>query len=105
MKINFFNYKMRDFEDRYKLIDDKERFTRMSDDYEKFGFDYFDNEVDPIGYGGYKYDGRFYDIAVKISQHYKLKPGCKVLEIGCAKGFVTAPRKSFGNPNFISSPF
>ena len=53
----------------------------------RFDKDFFDGKREH-GYGGYKYDGRFYDIAVKISQHYKLKPGCKVLEIGCAKGFL-----------------
>ena len=40
------------------------------------------------GYGGYNYDGRWKKIAQNIMKRYKLKPGSKVLQIGCDKGFL-----------------
>lgn len=40
------------------------------------------------GYGGYKYDGRWQEIAKKIFVHYKLKNNAKILQIGCDKGFL-----------------
>lgn len=39
-------------------------------------------------YGGYEYDGRYADAAQKLVDEFDLKPGDKVLEIGCAKGFI-----------------
>src|SRR5207248_11250537 len=53
----------------------------------KFGKDYFDGDR-RYGYGGYKYDGRWRPFAEKLIAHYGLKPGDKVLDVGCAKGFV-----------------
>ena len=53
----------------------------------KFGKDYFDGERQ-YGYGGYKYDGRWRPFAEKLIDHYGLKTGDKVLDIGCAKGFL-----------------
>lgn len=40
------------------------------------------------GYGGYRYDGRWKNIAQNIVKRYNLKPGSKVLQIGCDKGFL-----------------
>ncbi len=40
------------------------------------------------GYGGYNYDRRWKKIAQNIMKRYKLKPGSKVLQIGCDKGFL-----------------
>ena len=40
------------------------------------------------GYGGYKYDGRWKNIAKKIFKIYKLKKTDKILQIGCDKGFL-----------------
>ena len=59
-----------------------------SEDYLNFGADYFDNPDLGIGYGGYHYDGRYGDAASEICRHYNLQPGSRVLEIGCAKGFL-----------------
>jgi ubiquinone/menaquinone biosynthesis C-methylase UbiE len=53
----------------------------------KFSKEYFDGDRSH-GYGGYKYDGRWIPIAEKIIKHYKLKSGNKVLDVGCAKGFL-----------------
>ncbi len=53
----------------------------------QFGKDYFDGDRQ-YGYGGYKYDGRWRPFADKLIDHYGLKTGDKVLDIGCAKGFL-----------------
>jgi protein-L-isoaspartate(D-aspartate) O-methyltransferase len=53
----------------------------------QFGKDYFDGDRQ-YGYGGYKYDGRWVPFAQKLIDHYGLKPGDKVLDIGCGKGFL-----------------
>ena len=53
----------------------------------QYGEDYFDGSRD-VGYGGYRYDGRWQPVARDIVAQYGLKPGDKVLDIGCAKGFL-----------------
>ena len=40
------------------------------------------------GYGGYRYDGRWLPIAEDMVAHWRLKPGDRVLDVGCAKGFL-----------------
>ena len=52
----------------------------------EFGQAYFDGTREQ-GYGGYHYDGRWVAIAERAIEHWDLKPGDKVLDIGCAKGF------------------
>lgn len=53
----------------------------------QFGREYFDGTREQ-GYGGYRYDGRWLPIARDIADRYKLKAGDRVLDIGCAKGFL-----------------
>jgi SAM-dependent methyltransferase len=48
---------------------------------------YFDGKR-KTGYGGYRYDGRWIPVAKDIVAHFNLKPGDRVLDIGCAKGFL-----------------
>ena len=53
----------------------------------QYGFEYFDGSRE-YGYGGYRYDGRWVAIAEDMVAHWDLKPGMRILDIGCAKGFL-----------------
>jgi SAM-dependent methyltransferase len=53
----------------------------------QFGREYFDGTREQ-GYGGYRYDGRWVPIAEDIVKYFALKPGDRVLDVGCAKGFL-----------------
>ena len=53
----------------------------------EYGELYFDGPRD-YGYGGYRYDGRWVPVARDIVAHFGLKPGMRVLDVGCAKGFL-----------------
>lgn len=50
---------------------------------------YFDGTRDN-GYGGYRYDGRWKPVAADAVRRYNLRPGSRVLDVGCAKGFFLA---------------
>ena len=54
----------------------------------RFGKEYFDgNRIH--GYGGYHYNKKFFrKITNEIIKHYKLSNKSKILDIGCAKGFM-----------------
>ena len=53
----------------------------------QFGEMYFDGPRE-YGYGGYRYDGRWRPVARDIIARFGLKPGMRVLDVGCAKGFL-----------------
>lgn len=53
----------------------------------QYGEMYFDGPRD-YGYGGYRYDGRWVPVAKDMVDHFGLKAGDRVLDIGCAKGFL-----------------
>lgn len=53
----------------------------------QFGKEYFDGTRDQ-GYGGYTYDGRWVKIAKKLINIFNLKRDSKILDVGCAKGFL-----------------
>jgi protein-L-isoaspartate(D-aspartate) O-methyltransferase len=53
----------------------------------QFGKDYWDGERH-LGYGGYKYDGRWRPVAQAMAQQYGLQPGARILDVGCGKGFL-----------------
>ncbi len=54
----------------------------------EFGFQYFDGER-LYGYGGYNYHPRFWTDTVKrFRDHYGLAEDARILDVGCAKGFM-----------------
>ncbi len=58
-----------------------------STDFLSFGEAYFDGPPG-IGYGGYSYDGRYSTVVRKACKRYSLVKSSKILELGCAKGYV-----------------
>lgn len=53
------------------------------------GMEYFDGSRHQ-GYGGYRQDDRWVPVAKFLIDHYSLDAKSKILELGCAKGFLMA---------------
>ena len=53
----------------------------------QYGFDYWDGDR-KFGYGGYKYDGRWQKVAKAMADHYGIKSGDRILDVGCGKGYL-----------------
>ena len=66
------------------LAGDKAEFAIIA---KRFDKDYWDGSRN-TGYGGYHYDGRWLSVAQRMIAHYGLKPGARILDVGCGKGFL-----------------
>lgn len=64
--------------------DDK---ARCADIAKQWGEEYWDGDR-KYGYGGYRYDGRWLKVAKAMAEYYGLKPGDRVLDVGCGKAFL-----------------
>jgi SAM-dependent methyltransferase len=54
----------------------------------QWGFDYWDGDR-KICYGGYRYmEGRWEKVARAMVEQYGIKPGDRILDVGCGKGFL-----------------
>jgi protein-L-isoaspartate(D-aspartate) O-methyltransferase len=54
----------------------------------QWGHDYWDGDR-RICYGGYRYmEGRWEKVARAMVEHYGIKPGDRILDVGCGKGFL-----------------
>ena len=61
----------------------------------RFDREFFDGSRD-VGYGGYTQDGRWSAVALRMLLHYGLAAGARVLDIGCAKGFLVQAFRDLG---------
>ena len=73
----------RPIEERGQHVTDEDRAISR-----RFGFDYFDGDR-RHGYGGYSYHPRFWQPTVRrFRDHYGLPDDARLLDVGCAKGFM-----------------
>jgi SAM-dependent methyltransferase len=73
----------RPIDDRARLITEEHRALAR-----KFDVEYFDGDR-LSGYGGYNYHPRFWtDTVRRIRDYYQLPEDARILDVGCAKGFM-----------------
>ena len=69
-----------------KRLEEKTKQDRMIA--REFGEDFFDGDR-RVGYGGYYYHPRFWEsVVLDFKDYYNLSGESKILDIGCAKGFM-----------------
>jgi ubiquinone/menaquinone biosynthesis C-methylase UbiE len=62
--------------------------AKAADLAKQWGQDYWDGDR-RICYGGYKYmEGRWETVARALAEHYGIKAGDKILDVGCGKAFL-----------------
>ena len=71
----------------------------ISNSYEEFGFDYFDNNKIMSGYGGYFCDDRYSENVNELAKHFVLNKSSKILDYGCAKGSIVLSFLNAGYQN------
>jgi len=76
-------YTKRDISGRLNSKTKQDRLIAM-----KFGKEFFDGSRNH-GYGGFSYNSKYWkNVVSDFKIHWNLKPGDKLLDIGCAKGFM-----------------
>lgn len=67
-----------------RMVDDKVHCMLKAKEYES---DYWDGDR-RYGYGRYRYDGRWKVVAEQLIEIYDLKPGARILDVGCGKAHL-----------------
>ena len=81
--LEFYPQSKRPIDERGNLITEQDRAIAR-----KFDVEYFDGDR-LTGYGGYNYSPRFWtDTVAHIKDFYHLDVNSKILDIGCAKGYM-----------------
>ena len=81
--LKFYPQSKRPIDDRGNLITEQDRAIAR-----KFDVEYFDGDR-LTGYGGYNYSPRFWtETVAHIKDFYHLDDNSKILDIGCAKGYM-----------------
>ena len=81
--LEFYPKSNRPIEDRGNLVTDEDRAVAR-----KFDKEYFDGDR-LTGYGGYDYHPRFWtDTVSYMAEYYNLDNNSRILDVGCAKGFM-----------------
>lgn len=61
--------------------------ARLSDTASQYGAEYWDGDRS-VGFGGYRYDGRWAPVARDLAKLYELNADSRVLDVGCGKGYL-----------------
>ena len=67
-----------------RMLDEKVECMKVA---RRYGMDFWDG-ARKYGYGGYRYDGRWADVAKQLIEVYQLPQTAKILDVGCGKGFL-----------------
>ena len=83
-------YSQRDISGRLESKTQHDKLIAM-----EFGQEFFDGSRNH-GYGGFSYNSRFWkNVVPDFIQHWQLKNGDSLLDIGCAKGFMLYDLKEY----------
>jgi SAM-dependent methyltransferase len=81
--LEYYPVSSRPIEERANLVSEKDRAIAR-----KFDIEYFDGDR-LTGYGGYSYNPKFWTKTVSyIKDYYNLTENSKILDVGCAKGYM-----------------
>ena len=95
-EINFWKYYPKNNDDRKNISKIRVKISnKLKKKLQKFPKEYFDGDR-AHGYGGYYYNKKFFRKIVKrMIKYYKLNNSSKILDIGCAKGFMMYEFKKY----------